>query len=87
VQLKGLGQLKNPMTSLGIEPTTFWLVAYAAENHCCPKQSKIWLILKNLEKKCMELYTLQRCQYSLLLCKRRLGFVQYMPLRRARFGI
>jgi hypothetical protein len=27
VWLEGLGQLKNPMTSLGIEPATFWLVA------------------------------------------------------------
>jgi hypothetical protein len=25
--LKGLGQLKNPMTSSGIEAATFWLVA------------------------------------------------------------
>jgi hypothetical protein len=27
VRLEGLGQLKNPMTSLGIEPVTFWLLA------------------------------------------------------------
>jgi hypothetical protein len=27
VQLEGLGQLKNPMTSSGIEPATFRLVA------------------------------------------------------------
>jgi hypothetical protein len=27
VQLEGLGKLKNPMTSLGLEPVTFWLVA------------------------------------------------------------
>jgi hypothetical protein len=27
MQLKGLSQLKNPMTSSGIEPATFWLVA------------------------------------------------------------
>jgi hypothetical protein len=27
VQLEGLGKLKNPVTSLGIEPTTFWLLA------------------------------------------------------------
>jgi hypothetical protein len=38
VQLKGLGQLKNPMTSLGIEPATFWLVAYATEDHLCRKK-------------------------------------------------
>jgi hypothetical protein len=28
VQLEGLGQLKNPITSLGIKPMTFWLVGY-----------------------------------------------------------
>jgi hypothetical protein len=28
VRLEGLGQLKNPMTSSGIDPATFWLVAY-----------------------------------------------------------
>jgi hypothetical protein len=27
VQLEGYGQLKNPITPSGIEPTTFWLVA------------------------------------------------------------
>jgi hypothetical protein len=27
VWLEGLGQLKNPVTSLGIKPMTFWLVA------------------------------------------------------------
>jgi hypothetical protein len=75
------------MISLGIKPTTFQLVAYDTEDHLFPKQSKIWPILKNLKKKFMELYTLQRYQYSLLLCKRRLGFVQYMPLKRARFGV
>jgi hypothetical protein len=27
VRLEGLGKLKNPVTSLGIKPVTFWLVA------------------------------------------------------------
>jgi hypothetical protein len=27
VQLEGVGQLKNPITSLGIKPVTLWLVA------------------------------------------------------------
>jgi hypothetical protein len=27
VLLEGLGQLKNPTTSYGIDPTTFWLAA------------------------------------------------------------
>jgi hypothetical protein len=26
MRLEGLGQLKNPVTSSGIEPATFWLV-------------------------------------------------------------
>jgi hypothetical protein len=29
VWLEGLGQLKSPMTSSGIEPATFWLISYA----------------------------------------------------------
>jgi hypothetical protein len=32
VQLEGLGQLKNPMTSSGIKPTTFQLVEHAKHN-------------------------------------------------------
>jgi hypothetical protein len=31
VQLEELGQLKNPMTSSGIEPITFRIVAYQAK--------------------------------------------------------
>jgi hypothetical protein len=27
--LEGLGQLKNPLSSLGIYPITFWLVAWS----------------------------------------------------------
>jgi hypothetical protein len=33
VWLEGLGQLKNPMTSSGIEPATFRLVAYSASTN------------------------------------------------------
>jgi hypothetical protein len=32
VQLEGLGQLRNPVTSLGFEPMTFWFVAWCL-NH------------------------------------------------------
>jgi hypothetical protein len=39
VQVEGLGQLKNPVTSLGMEPTTFWLVAYCL-NHEISLKSK-----------------------------------------------
>jgi hypothetical protein len=34
VQLEGLGQLKNPMASSGIETTTFWLVAQCLKQLC-----------------------------------------------------
>jgi hypothetical protein len=34
VQLEGLGQLKNPMTSLGIKPATFKLVAWCLNQLC-----------------------------------------------------
>jgi hypothetical protein len=33
VQLEGLGQLKNPETSSGIEPATFWLAAQSLNQH------------------------------------------------------
>jgi hypothetical protein len=36
VWLVGLGQLKNPMISSGIEPATFWLVAWCLNHlHYC----------------------------------------------------
>jgi hypothetical protein len=34
VRLEGLGQLKNPITSSGIEPVTIWLVA--GQEFCLP---------------------------------------------------
>jgi hypothetical protein len=35
MRLEGLGELKNPMTSPGIEPANFWLVAWENVNmHC-----------------------------------------------------
>jgi hypothetical protein len=34
VKLEGLGQLKHPMTSSGIEPVTFWLVAQCLNQQC-----------------------------------------------------
>jgi hypothetical protein len=40
VQLKGLSQLKNPMASLGIEPATFQLVAYATKTISAQNQVK-----------------------------------------------
>jgi hypothetical protein len=33
VRLEELGQLKNPMASLGIKPATFWLVAQCLNPH------------------------------------------------------
>jgi hypothetical protein len=34
VRLEGLGKLKNPMTSLGIEPVTFWLCLNLHQQVC-----------------------------------------------------
>jgi hypothetical protein len=63
---------------------------YDAENHPNPKLNKIWPIFKNLENKCMALYTPERdvtINKSPLLYKGSLGWVQYIPQKIARFGI
>jgi hypothetical protein len=39
VRLEGLDQLKNPMTSSGIEPSAFWLVAQ------CLNQLRVSIVL------------------------------------------
>jgi hypothetical protein len=33
--LEGLGQVKNPMTSSGTEPVTFWVVVQCLNQLCC----------------------------------------------------
>jgi hypothetical protein len=38
VRLEGLGQLKNPVTSSGVEPTTFRLVASCKISLSCYEQ-------------------------------------------------
>jgi hypothetical protein len=63
---------------------------YDTENHPNPKLNKIWPIFKNLEKKFMDLYTPERdatIDNSPLPYKGRLGWVQYIPQKIARFGI
>ncbi|KAG8224183.1 hypothetical protein J437_LFUL002305 [Ladona fulva] len=55
-----------------------------------PKLNKIWRVHQMLEEKFRELYTPERditIDESLLLYKGRLGWRQYMPQKRARFGI
>jgi hypothetical protein len=41
LEVEGLSQLKNPMTSSGIEPTTFWLAAYCLNQKLFRIQSNI----------------------------------------------
>jgi hypothetical protein len=48
VWLEGLGQLKNPMTSLGIEPATFRPVAY------CLKQVHYRVPLHNIQRRLLK---------------------------------
>jgi hypothetical protein len=48
VRLEGLGQLKNPMTSSGIEPATFRLVAQ------CPNQLRYLMPLVNFKWLCKQ---------------------------------
>lgn len=63
---------------------------YNAETHPNPKLNKIWDIYTDLNKKFQSLYNLERdvtIDESLLLYKGRLGWIQYIPKKRARFGI
>lgn len=60
------------------------------DNHPQPKLNKIWPILELLNQKFKRLCTPERditIDESLMLYKGRLGWVQYLPLKRARFGI
>jgi hypothetical protein len=51
VQLQGLGLLKNPVTSSGYEPTTFWLTAQCLNQLCYRVPSKyVYNINKNILK-------------------------------------
>lgn len=59
-------------------------------NNPCPKLNKIWDVYENLNNKFKILITPEKLvtiDESLLLYKGRLGWVQYIPLKRARFGI
>lgn len=58
--------------------------------HPAPKLRKIWPIVEFFNKKFSKLYTPDRdisIDESLMLFKGRLGWKQYIPLKRARFGI
>lgn len=59
-------------------------------SHPQPKLKKIWTVLNYLQKKFSEVYTPEQdicIDESLLLYKGRLSWIQYLPLKRARFGI
>ena len=63
---------------------------YNPETHPQPKLNKIYPIYQLLSNKFKTLYKLDRdvtIDESLMLYKGRLGWVQYIPLKRARFGI
>lgn len=64
--------------------------SYDPHNHPNPKLNKIWPVFHRINKKCSELYIPERdvaVDESLLLYKGRLGWVQYIPMKRSRFGI
>ena len=63
---------------------------YDPNTHPYPKPNKIWTVLDKINKKCAEVYAPERdisIDESLMLDKGRLGWVQYIPLKRFRFGI
>lgn len=63
---------------------------FDADTHPAPKLNKIWPIYENLVTKFQNLCTPEQkvtIDESLLLYKGRLGWIQYIPLKRARFGI
>lgn len=63
---------------------------YNPNEHPNPKLNKIWPIYEDFSKKFSKFYSLDRdvtIDESLLLYKGRLGWKQYIPLKRARFGI
>ncbi|KAJ4448708.1 hypothetical protein ANN_00099 [Periplaneta americana] len=63
---------------------------YDPENHPQPKLNKVWPILNFLSTKFSGLCTPERdvtIDESLMLYKGRLAWVQYLPLKRAKFGI
>ncbi|XP_026467553.1 piggyBac transposable element-derived protein 4-like [Ctenocephalides felis] len=63
---------------------------YNSDLHPYPKLNKIWPVYDFLNKKFKTAYTLQReitIDESLMLYKGALSWKQYMPMKRARFGI
>ncbi|CAL1284112.1 unnamed protein product [Larinioides sclopetarius] len=63
--------------------------AFDPQNHECPKLVKVWPVLKHLNKKFSEKVTPERdvtIDESLMLFKGRLGWKQFIPTKRARFG-
>ncbi|GIY71398.1 piggyBac transposable element-derived protein 4 [Caerostris darwini] len=63
--------------------------AFDPQNHECPKLVKVWPVLKHLNEKFSETVTPERdvIDESLMLFKGQLGWKQFIPLKRARFGV
>jgi hypothetical protein len=51
IQLEGLGQLKNPMTPLGIKPITFQLVAQCLNQLLYSAPLPLYVIIKKWNRK------------------------------------
>ncbi|XP_071053828.1 piggyBac transposable element-derived protein 4-like [Onthophagus taurus] len=65
-------------------------VTYNSATHPHPKLNKIWPVYENLNGKFSSLYIPERdvsIDESLMMYKGRLSWIQYLPLKRARFGI
>ncbi|GLV38146.1 hypothetical protein CBL_10113 [Carabus blaptoides fortunei] len=62
---------------------------YNPETHPQPKLNKIWPVFDSINSKCSSLYIPEgtSASMSLMLYKGRLSWVQYIPLKRARFGV
>ncbi|XP_055944392.1 piggyBac transposable element-derived protein 4-like [Argiope bruennichi] len=66
----------------------YW--TFDPQNHECQKLVKVWPVLKHLNEKFSETVTPERdvtIDESLMLFKGRLGWKQFIPLKRARFGV
>ncbi|GIZ00909.1 hypothetical protein CEXT_127441 [Caerostris extrusa] len=62
--------------------------AFDPQNHECPKLVKVWPVLKHLNEKFSETVTPERdvtIDESLMIFKGRLGWKQFIPLKRTRF--
>jgi hypothetical protein len=80
VWLEGLSQLKNPMTSSGLKPATFWLVVSASTNYttsCNPMKPHFMFNLRCFFYLVFKLYSPNIMISLLNFLQRRFSSVQY----------